>query len=148
MRKKFKSRSFSMMELLVVVTIIGILATIGITQYFPVREKSLGKEAIANLKLIGAAERVYRLERGTFGSCRCDCPGNGANCCNNVINGCNYFLKLDLATTYWTYRVISGSSTTFTATADRVGAGGYLNCQYSLAQNDPDGEPNRVGTCP
>lgn len=164
MKKKVRSKSFiplemasrnarfltgfTMIELLIVVTIVGILATIGITQYFPVREKSLGKEAIANLKLIGAAERIYRMERGQFGACKCDCVGTGANCCNNSTDGCNFFLKLNLTPTYWTYQVVSTTApATFTVTANRSGSGGYLDCQYRFS--DTDGEPTvGGGLCP
>ncbi len=57
-----KEESFTIVELIVVVIIIGILATLGITQYLSSREQALNKEAQVNLKLILAAERVYRME--------------------------------------------------------------------------------------
>ncbi|MCM8795768.1 MAG: prepilin-type N-terminal cleavage/methylation domain-containing protein, partial [Candidatus Omnitrophica bacterium] len=59
-------RGFTLLELVVVIIIIGILATFGISQYIPARERALGKEAIANLKLIAAAERIYRMETGRY----------------------------------------------------------------------------------
>ena len=55
-------KSFTLLELVIVIVIIGILATLGFSQYYPLRERALDKEAEANLKLILAAERIWRME--------------------------------------------------------------------------------------
>lgn len=55
-------KSFTLLELVVVIVIIGILATLGFSQYYPLRERALDKEAEANLRLILAAERIWRME--------------------------------------------------------------------------------------
>ena len=55
-------RSFTLLELLVVIVIIGVLATLGITHYGVIREMAIDREATANLKLIIAANRIYRME--------------------------------------------------------------------------------------
>lgn len=49
-----------------VIVVIGILATIGISQYGTVKEKAIDKEAIVSLKLIVAAEKIYRMETGDY----------------------------------------------------------------------------------
>jgi len=65
-----KRKSFTLLELLVVLIIVGILATIGLVNQSGVREEALDKEARANLKLIVAAEKIYAMETGnaTYGS--------------------------------------------------------------------------------
>jgi prepilin-type N-terminal cleavage/methylation domain-containing protein len=53
---------FTLLELLVVLIIIGVLSTLGITHYGGIREQAMDKEAIANVMLIMSAERIYRME--------------------------------------------------------------------------------------
>lgn len=57
---------FTLLELIIVIVIIGVLSTLGLTHYASIREKALDKEAISNLKLIKAAARVYRMETGSY----------------------------------------------------------------------------------
>jgi prepilin-type N-terminal cleavage/methylation domain-containing protein len=57
---------FTLLELLVVIIILGILASVGFAGYGRFRENTLNREAEANLRLIVAAERVYRLEVNGF----------------------------------------------------------------------------------
>ncbi|MCM8795779.1 MAG: hypothetical protein NC928_03750, partial [Candidatus Omnitrophica bacterium] len=113
----------------------------GISQYIPARERALGKEAIANLKLIAAAERIYRMETGRY------CTDRSTPACH-TLNAINTQLKLSLTTTNWTYAIRVPVSGGFTATADRNGSGGYLDCAYTLAHNDADGEPDPNNRCP
>lgn len=53
-----KNFAVTLMELLVVITVIGILATLGLTQYVSYWERALDSEAKSNLRLILAAERI------------------------------------------------------------------------------------------
>lgn len=55
-------RGFTLLELLVVLIIIGVLSTLGITHYAGIRERALDREAQANLKLIISADRIFRME--------------------------------------------------------------------------------------
>lgn len=59
-------RGFTLLELVVVLIIVGVLGTISFVHYGVYQEKSLDSEAEANLALIIAAERVYRMERNVF----------------------------------------------------------------------------------
>ncbi len=59
-------KGFTLLEIMVVLIIIGILATISFTHYGGFKEKTLQKEAVSNLKLIIAAERIYRMEEGSY----------------------------------------------------------------------------------
>ena len=55
-------RSFTLLELVVVVMILGVLATISFVHYTAYQERALDNEAQSNLALIIAAERVFRME--------------------------------------------------------------------------------------
>ncbi len=135
---RLKDKGFTLIEILVVIIIIGILATLGMVNYSGVKERALGKEAIASLKLMAAAEKIYRMEQGGY------FPVSGGGQSN--LTAINNNLKLSLTNTSWNYN-ISGGNTTFTAYADRQGSGGYLNCLYTLTYNDTDGEPDPTN-CP
>jgi len=140
--------AFTLIELIAVVIIISVLATIVVPNYNVMRERSLNQEAIANLKLIAASEKIWRMEsnNNVYRACECQCQGTGSNCCNNVPDGCNYQLRLSLNSQNWHYWVgnvaAAGNPPTFTAYADRVGSGGYLDCQYDFSQTDNEPNPN------
>ena len=123
--------------------IIGILATLGLPQFSRTKERAIGKEAIANLKLIAAAEKIYRMEAnayypipaGTRSNIAGDCSTDGA------INGC---LRLSLpsgATRNWDYAV---SSLTNVSTATRF-SGSYSGCTWTIGFTAD--EPTNV-SCP
>lgn len=59
-------RSLTLVELLMVVVIIGILASLGIVQYGAVIEKSRSAEAYSVLADIVAAEKAYYLENDSY----------------------------------------------------------------------------------
>jgi len=65
MRKK----SFTLLELIIVVVIVAVLGTIGYINFRTVNEKVIDKEAKANLKLIQAAQNINRMEMGTYANC-------------------------------------------------------------------------------
>lgn len=54
------------MELIIVIVILGVLATLALTHYGSYQERALDREAQANLKLIVAAEKIYRMEVGGY----------------------------------------------------------------------------------
>ena len=106
-----KRESFTLIELIVVVIIIGIMASIAMPQYFRVRERAMDKKAVAILNHIRAAEKQYRAEMESyyFGA-------------TNVtqING---NLSLEIADDgNWNY-TITGGQNSFTAILDRNRAG-------------------------
>ena len=59
-------RGFTMVELMIVVTIIGVLASIAFPLYQLVPERSKSTEAVTALGLIRSSMRIYYVEHGTF----------------------------------------------------------------------------------
>lgn len=113
--------SFTMIELVVVMIVLGILGTVGYSHYANTYEKALKNEAQAHLLVLQAAERVYRQENGNFIAC-----ANTA-ACNGVLN-------VGLSGTRWDYRVTVAGAT-FTAVATRV-SGSYAGCTQTITQAD------------
>lgn len=61
-----KKKGFTVLELLIVIIIVGILAGIAVPSYIKSRERAIDKEAKANLKLIIAASKIYKMENGSI----------------------------------------------------------------------------------
>ncbi|MFA6384470.1 MAG: prepilin-type N-terminal cleavage/methylation domain-containing protein [Candidatus Omnitrophota bacterium] len=108
-------RGFTLMELVIVVIIIGILITLAIVQFGGPTEIALDKEARANLKLIAAAEKIYRMEIGTYVKA-------------NNESQINERLRLLLPATgnkKWEYKVVTDNdNTTFTINGTRTQSDG------------------------
>lgn len=100
---------FTMIELTVVLVVLGILVTLAIGQFSGSKEQALKKEALANLKLIAAAEKIYKLETATY----VDQAGSSA------VNT-NLKLSLPITNPSWNYKVTGSNVTAFTAKAGRV----------------------------
>jgi len=98
-------KGFTLVEVLIVVIIIGILASIGIPQFAASIEKAKGGEARAGLGHIQTGEKVYFAENEFYTS--------------NILPGGD--LDITLTQKYWTFSVSTPSSTTYTATATRSG---------------------------
>lgn len=151
-------RAFTLLEIIIVVLIIGTLAAIGIPNLVKTREHAVGKEAISNLKLIAAAERIVRMESNNalFVACACNDAATCARTTETPTFGCNHILKLSLTTQNWSYQVVNDPPTTFSATATRqntvahpVGVP-FNTCVRTLTSASTTDEPTRssVGACP
>lgn len=60
------NKGFTLIELMIVVIVVGVLATVAIPLYQIVPERSMGTEATAALGLVKDAMRMYRAEYGTY----------------------------------------------------------------------------------
>lgn len=110
---KRKVFGFTLIELIVVVIVIGILATMAIPQYLKATERALSAKAKNNLGLIAQAEKLYRAENDTYVG-----AGSAAELSTNGLQ--NYVELNDInGDSKWTY-VVTGDASTFTATATRV----------------------------
>ena len=103
-----KEKAFSLLELIIVIIIVGVLATLGFVNYGSVKERTLDKEAQANLKLIRAAERIYRMEYGFYAN-----AGNAATV-NSILK-----LAIPTGTPNWNYAVTGASTNAFSSRAQR-----------------------------
>lgn len=140
-RSKFKQYSFTLIELLLVLGIIMILAGIFMPNFGKAKERALQNEARANLKLIAAAERIYRMEVNPTSYY----PFSGSQSNPTTINN---DLKLFIREDNWDYAIaVKGSSTNpsagFSATATRSATG----CVYTLDYDDANGEPDKNASC-
>jgi len=125
-----KRGAFTLIELIVVVVIIITLALIAIPSYSKSKNRAIQKEAISNLKLIAAAERIYRMENNVYVACSCSSP----SVCANATTGCNPLLKLMLNNANWSYTVAAAAGTSCAITAASTGIG----CTYTLNSADFD----------
>ena len=107
-------RGFTLLELIIVIIIIGILATLGFTQYAAVIEKSRGTEARSTISTLRSqvAAKSYESATGTL-------SGSNLGIATGLIPpSC-------VGTNYFSYSVDgSCSSTLCTFTATRCTAGG------------------------
>jgi len=59
-------KGFTLIELIVVVIVIGILATIAVPQYMRATERAKGGKARHALGVLASAEKMYRADRDTY----------------------------------------------------------------------------------
>jgi len=137
MNTKSRRRSFTLIELLIVIGIIIILAGIAIPNFYKAKERALTKEASVNLKLIAAAEKVYRMGNPFY------YPNTGYQ---SAIADINSYLRLYFTDeTNWDYTITVATDKAFTATAVRTV--GTNPCTFTINQGTT-GEPTYSGTCP
>ncbi|MDD5120852.1 MAG: type II secretion system protein [Candidatus Omnitrophica bacterium] len=105
-------KGFTLVELIIVITVIGILVAFASPQFAVTKERALDREAKATIALIQAAEKIYKMEEGPYYPSPAGSTSNIAN-----INA-NLRLSLPVSSSAWTYTVNSAAQT---ATATRSG---------------------------
>ncbi len=124
------SRGLTILELLVVVVIIGVLAVMGLVSFTGPKERAVEKEAQANLKLIAAAEKIYRMESGAY-----------VDCTNTSSVNDKLVLMIPTSDSNWKYRVTGSSNTVFLAKGLRTSgqfAGSKIYCINETLENTTD----------
>ncbi|MDD5108860.1 MAG: type II secretion system protein [Candidatus Omnitrophica bacterium] len=130
-------KSFTLVEILVVLIIMGILAALAYTNFGTPTEKALDKEARATLALMRAAERIYKMEVGDNYY-----PYDSYVSTSNV-SLINTNLRLSLPTAAsprWTYSINNASSTGIVQAA-RSGR------TWSLDSSSASEDPACTGSC-
>jgi prepilin-type N-terminal cleavage/methylation domain-containing protein len=110
-------RGFTLLELIVVVIILGVLATLGIQQYMRMIEKSRGAEAKTILGQIRTAAVGYRLQNAN--SCA-SFDNNAAG----IGTSTDQIPSDEKNTNYFSYTITSATAAGFVATATRNGSSG------------------------
>ena len=139
-RKKIFGSGFTLTELLIVVIIIAVLATLSLPMLLKSIEKAKVGEAISNLNLIRTGQKIYLLEKAFFAG---DAGGLAALNIENPNDSTNRYFYYEITTS-------AGATTDFTAKATRGGTGaqaapGGYDYEYEISKNgaitSPDGSP-------
>ncbi|UCD15871.1 MAG: prepilin-type N-terminal cleavage/methylation domain-containing protein [Candidatus Omnitrophota bacterium] len=112
------SKGFTLLELIIVVVILGIIASMGMPTYKKAVERVRCAEAIAHLKIIQAKEQMEKLEINNYVSCA------GTDSCRSL-------LDLDLPGENWNYSVTDVTVNDFIARANRT-FGTWGGCEYTI----------------
>lgn len=103
-------KAMTLVEIMVVVVIIGVIAMVALVRLSGPREQVIEKEARATLRLIAAAQKIYRMEYQTY---------IGAVDTTEVNQMLRMRISNNSATANWNYCVTS-TGTGFNATATRI----------------------------
>ena len=122
---------FTLIEIILISMVVMTLALITLPNFSKSKKVALKKEAISYVKLITAAERIYRIENDTYVAC------SGA--------ACNNLLSLMLNTANWDYNVTSATAGTVNIKADNNSI--LPGCSYTTDQDSLDSGPVAAG-CP
>jgi type II secretion system protein G len=97
MVKITSNKGFTLLELILVVIVIGILATLAVPQFTDLAEKARAAEAINTIGAIKTAQDLYKIETNSYTS---------------TIGDLSVTVPTSGATTYWTYSLEAGANAT------------------------------------
>ena len=129
-------RGFTLLEVVIVMTIMGVLIAIPTPIFLRAVEQSKLDVATANLRSIWSAQRLYRLENGRYGSLSDLAPGGDANLLDPSILS---------SSTFYGYSIVpSADGQSFVATAQHpltsqcngsitIDDSGTLSCNITMS---------------
>lgn len=135
-----RARGVTLIELLIVIIVVAILASLGLINYGPLKEKSLDREAVASLRLIMAAEKVYRMEVSEYYA-----GGTNVNLNDNLR------LLLSTGSPHWDYSTLvdnAASPQETCAQAVRTDGSGRSWCMDRNDVNPVSGTCSAASSCP
>ncbi len=130
-----KGNGFTLMELMVVVTIVGIIAGFAIPNYAKSVERAHRKDAENNLMIIHAAQQLYAANNAS------------AYWAGGNLAAINLNLGLNIIANGMTY-TCAGGGAAFNCTAVRVGGWAFTVTVNQGAIVPGGGNPSCGGTCP
>lgn len=123
MKNSRRTAGFTLLELIVVIVIVGVLASVAVPSFARASERARVRDAQAVLAAIFSAERVYYLDENRYAGA--DPPtGNGTRNFLYTVN--RYLTNPDAGDTNpdWNFTVVSpDAGVGFTGTATRTGGG-------------------------
>lgn len=117
-------KGFTLVEILIVLVIIGILASVALPSYFTMIQQGAAKATQDNLVSVYSAEKNYYLNNGAYCTAACSSLAN-----------INTTLSLNLADTNFSYVCAAGGSS-YTCTAKNI-----ANNAFTMVLSGP---PNQV----
>ncbi len=124
-----RKSGFTLLELIVVIIIIGILATLGFVQYTAIIEKGRRAEAASNLGTLRTLESVRYQETGAYGdlaSLNSGLPGGATASCGAVSPANQYYFQYECASASGTctaHRCTTGGKAPVGTSADTMTLG-------------------------
>lgn len=79
---RYMKKTFTLVELLIVVAVVAILAGIGYPSYTKVVKHARQRDAKVQVGLLQTAEKIHYLDYGQY----IPCSGTGASSCNKLLN--------------------------------------------------------------
>lgn len=110
-----RRRGFTLIEILIAIVVLAAIGSIALAGLNKAKYKAEKNQAIAYLRAIRTAEKLYWVGGGSSGKTYVALADRSA---------INTTLGVEMKLTNWTFAVTSGTSTTFTATATSDAASG------------------------
>ncbi len=126
MKHSHARQGFTLIELIIVVIVIGILATVAVPQYLKAVERAKGGKARHALGVIAQAEKMYRAENDTY-------IAAAAGGLNAAMGSFVEMADID-GDNDWACIVGAATASTFTATCTR--AAGTPNAGETITLNE------------
>lgn len=134
----FNRRGMTLMEILIVLLILGIVAGLAVPSFTRAMEGSRMNEAKVNLGILHMAQKIYRINNGTYWN------GGTVNI-SSPTNALNTALGTEISAMYYPSVTVTGNATTYSATNARA-TGAAVDWTFGVTQT---GQVTCAGTgCP
>ncbi|MFH1519319.1 MAG: prepilin-type N-terminal cleavage/methylation domain-containing protein [Candidatus Omnitrophota bacterium] len=117
-------KALSLIELIIVLIVVGIIAGLGTPFYRKAVDRAKSRGSVAQLRLIQAAENMYKLMEKSYLGC------SGYAACNTALN-------IDLPDDGWTYEIDQVTGTNFRGRASMSMPDGTCTYTIDAAQINP-----------
>jgi type II secretory pathway pseudopilin PulG len=135
-----KKKSVTLLELIIAIVIVGILVAMAIPLFPRAMEFTRSKQAVAALRQIHTAQRIYKLKEGFY------YPHYLEGGDPPTVADMESIFKVSLDTQDWDYSLSTTAEDEFTATATR--AGGSESYDEKTIEIDTSGDTHPGGVHP